>query len=484
MKFKKTIAVLAAVTAGSTLAFGQALSAQADDAEAAENIAPVEEYAAPAEEYAVPTEEAAPAEDTASADAITTEAVYESIETETTVAVDSMLDEYGTETTATTVTVATKAAVSAEEETSTTTTIPYLDTEIYDAVDTESENGKAQLDDKDIDYDKIYNDFLYDVVVPNTEGGISDTTESGKPQQTYLSDDNRTEVRVYTEMLGIFAATVQDFCNDGIPELITVTNTADTSTLPTEWEEMSYYPSRITYDLWQYSKADNAVHKVASTTSGYPFPIIYSDDVGGIFEIGKEELSVRLVGDTILEELKAEGAGDSSKVHSYAMYQLTDGYSFKVPYQIAADWFMMSENEKAGGKITGSFLHGVSQQFTNAEEVKAAFNEYGIDADITVSFGSSDADLNLSNIKDEKKFYDYTTDPYNGGVHYNLTDYTGVHGKSYSAPASTEGKTGNESTSSANKGDSPKTGVSFPLAAAGTGAAALAFAVITKKKKD
>ena len=110
-----------------------------------------------------------------------------------------MYDEYETQTTAvegeiattataaTAVAVATTTATAAAEGTTTTTTIPYLDTDIYNAVDVNSDAGKAQLADKDIDYDKIYNDFLYNVVVPNTEGGISSVTEGDKAQATALN---------------------------------------------------------------------------------------------------------------------------------------------------------------------------------------------------------------------------------------------------------------------------------------------------------
>ena len=40
----------------------------------------------------------------------------------------------------------------------TTTTVPVLDTAIYNAVDVDSSAGKAQLADKDIDYNKTYNE--------------------------------------------------------------------------------------------------------------------------------------------------------------------------------------------------------------------------------------------------------------------------------------------------------------------------------------
>ena len=86
-------------------------------------------------------------------------------------------------------------------------------------------------------------------------------------------------------------------------------------------------------------------------------------------------------------------------------------------------------------------------------------------------------------IKDFSPLFRYTIEGGNGGLHYELTDYTGLHG---TASAGTEGKTGNESTKAANKYDSPKTGVAFPISAAGTGAAALALAAVAfvLKKKN
>jgi light-harvesting protein B-800-850 alpha chain len=433
--------------------------------------APVEEAAAaPVEEAATPVEEAAaPVEETTTpADEI------ETVGTVTTIAVDSMYDEYATQTTA--------VALAVE---GTTTTVPYLDTTIYNAVDVNSDAGKAQVADKSIDYDKVYNDFLYNVVVPNTEGGISSTSESGRPQEIIdvESVSGNDGIRVYSEMLGIFAATVHDFCNDSIPELIVVTNSLVDEERPTDIEDSMNYPSRVTYDIWQYNKADDSIKKVSTTDSMYPMHIT-SD---GIFEVGNEKLNVSLAGDTILEEIYVDSRGDSSRKHGYTMYKINDDYSFSSPYTIGASWFMESETKKAGGNVAGYSGYGLGQKFTSVEDVKAAFKAYGIDADVTASFGESDADVSISNVKNQTKLYDYKATPGRDCVNFELTDYTGVHGKTSSAPASTNGKTGNESAKAANKNDSPKTGVAFPIAAAGTGAAALALAaaaVVSKKKKD
>ena len=66
MKLKKTLAVLSAIAAGSTMIFGQALSVQAEDVITEEVAAPVEEVITPVEEAAAPVEEvAAPAEEAA-----------------------------------------------------------------------------------------------------------------------------------------------------------------------------------------------------------------------------------------------------------------------------------------------------------------------------------------------------------------------------------------------------------------------------------
>ena len=500
MKLRKTLAVLSAIAAGSTMIFGQAVSVQAEDViigetsvsseEAAAPVeevaaAPVEEAAAPAEEAAAPAEEAAaPAEEAAApveeaaapVEGTTTPAdEIETVGTVTTVAVDSMYDEYATQTT----------TVAVAVEGTTTTTVPYLDTDIYNAVDVNSDSGKAQLADKDIDYDKIYNDFLYNVVVPNTEGGISSTSESGRPQEIIdvESVSGNDGIRVYSEMLGIFAATVHDFCNDSIPELIVVTNSLVDEERPTDIEDAQYYPSRITYDIWQYNKADDSIKKVSTTDSMYPLHIT-SD---GIFEVGNEKLNVSLAGDTILEEIYLDSRGDSSRNHGYTMYKINDDYSFSSPYTVGASWFMESETKKAGGNVAGYSGYGLGQKFTSVEDIRAAFKAYGVDADVTASLGDSDADVSISNVKNQTKLYDYKATPGRNVVNFELTDYTGVHGKTSSAPASTNGKTGNESAKAANKNDSPKTGVAFPIAAAGTGAAALALAaaaVVSKKKKD
>ena len=218
MKLRKTLAVLSAIAAGSTMIFGQAVSVQAEDvvieetsvssevAPAEGAAAPAEEAAAPAEEAAAPVEEAAaPAEEAAApveeaaapVEGTTTPAdEIETVGTVTTVAVDSMYDEYATQTT----------TVAVAVEGTTTTTVPYLDTDIYNAVDVNSDSGKAQLADKDIDYDKIYNDFLYNVVVPNTEGGISSVTESSGEHETVKVDGSSGDsIAVYNEMLGNWA---------------------------------------------------------------------------------------------------------------------------------------------------------------------------------------------------------------------------------------------------------------------------------------
>ena len=498
MKLKKTLAVLSAIAAGSTMIFGQAVNAQAEELVPTEEItAPVEEFVAPVENVTEPVEEviapvqevAAPVEETVApvvevaapieeAAAVTT-AIYEEIAPETTVTVvgeeiivaEEVKDSLG----------ATQTAVAASvAETTTTTTVPYLDTAIYNPVDVNSASGKAQLADKNIDYNKIYNDFLNDVIVPNTEGGISAVTESGKAQETYISDMTSKEERVYSEMFGVFAATVHDFCNDGIPEFITVTNTREKE--PEYAYDESNIISRLVYDIWQYDSADDAFHKILTQKSVRPLHATAS----GIFETGKQELSVSLAGDTILEEYTVDSRGDASINHSYTMYQVGDDYSFKAPYQITTygskvDGYKYGVEGGTVNEGRGYIDYNTAVEFKNAESVKAAFKSHGVDADVAAFASESDKDVKVSNVKDKTPLLDYTITPQKDGMHYNLKDYTGVHGKASSAAPKTEAK------KDAKKTDSPKTGVAFPIAAAGTGAAAVAFAVLTtlsKKKKD
>ena len=492
MKMKKILAVLSAVAAGSTMIFGQALNAQAEEFVSAEETAPVEDVAAPVENVAAPVEdvaesvqESAPAENIApvgeiavpaeETDIVTT-AVYEDAAPETTVAVDAMFDEYGTET-ATTAVKATAVAVSVgttttadAETTTTTTTTVVIDTNIYSPVDVNSDKGKAQLADKDIDYNKIYNDFVNNEMANavNIEGGISETAELGRPQELIYPDD-KTEVRVYSEMLGIFAATVHDFCNDGIPELITATNERE---VPVDEEDMLYnYSSKVNYDIWQYDKADNWIKKIATIPSFVPLHI--TND--GIFEVGKEEMSVSLVGDTILEEVSADSRGDASSIHLYTMYEVGEGYRLKGSYTIGAEYSMPDKDHKIG------YLIGPE----SVDELKDAFKAHGVDADVTASLEGKDADIKISNVKNKTPLFDYTADPNENVVNFELKDYTGLHGKASSAAPKSEAK--KDAKKEVKKTDSPKTGVSFPIAAAGTGAAAVAltvFTVLSKKKKD
>ena len=490
MKLRKTLAVLSAIAAGSTMIFGQAVSVQAEDvvieetsvssevAPAEEAAAPVEEATAPAEEAAAPVEEvAAPAEEAAAPveeaaapveGTTTPDEEIETLGTVTTVAVDSMYDEYATQTTT--------VAVAVEGTTTTATTIPYLDTDIYSAVDVNSDAGKTQLADKDIDYDKIYNDFLYNVVVPNTEGGISSVTEGDKAQSTAYSENSGKDERVYSEMLGIFAATVHDFCNDSIPELITVTNSMNADDFNGE-----YYPSRITYDLWQYNKADDTIHKISTVESGTNLPIM-----DNAVNFGKVLLKSSVNDYGILEEGYASGGGVAYNEHAYILYKINDDYSFNLPVVIDS-YNVQVDKDTTQGSIEGYIGENLSsREFTSEAEIKQLLASFGIEADVKANLDPKNTSLEITNVKGTKKLYDYSVEQ-KGDMHYNLTDYTGVHGKTSSAPASTNGKTGNESAKAANKNDSPKTGVAFPIAAAGTGAAALALAaaaVVSKKKKD
>ncbi len=377
-----------------------------------------------------------------------------------------MYDEYATQTT----------TVAVAVEGTTTTTVPYLDTDIYNAVDVNSDAGKAQLADKDIDYDKIYNDFLYNVVVPNTEGGISSVTEGDKAQSTAYSENSGKDERVYSEMLGIFAATVHDFCNDSIPELITVTNSMNADDFNGE-----YYPSRITYDLWQYNKADDTIHKISTVESGTNLPIM-----DNAVNFGKVLLKSSVNDYGILEEGYASGGGVAYNEHAYILYKINDDYSFNLPVVIDS-YNVQVDKDTTQGSIEGYIGENLSsREFTSEAEIKQLLASFGIEADVKANLDPKNTSLEITNVKGTKKLYDYSVEQ-KGSMHYNLTDYTGVHGKTSSAPASTNGKTGNESAKAANKNDSPKTGVAFPIAAAGTGAAALALAaaaVVSKKKKD
>ena len=496
MKMKKILAVLSAVAAGSTMIFGQALNAQAEEIISAEETAPVEDVAAPVENVAAPVEDVAesvqesapveniapvgeiavPAEET---DIVTT-AVYEDAAPETTVAVDAMFDEYGTETattatavkaTAVAVSIGTTTTADAETTTTTTTTV-VIDTNIYSPIDVNSDKGKAQLADKDIDYNKIYNDFVNNEMANavNIEGGISETAELGRPQELIHPDD-KTEVRVYSEMLGIFAATVHDFCNDGIPELITATNEREVPSGGGVEDVMNNYRSKISYDIWQYDKADNWIKKIATIPSFVPLHLTNN----GIFEVGKEEMSVSLVGDTILEEVSADSRGDASSIHLYTMYEVGEGYRLKGSYTIGAEYSMPDKDHKIG------YLIGPD----SIDELKDAFKAHGVDADVTASLEGKDADIKISNVKNKTPLFDYTADPNENVVNFELKDYTGLHGKASSAAPKSEAK--KDVKKEVKKTDSPKTGVSFPIAAAGTGAAAVAltvFTVLSKKKKD
>ena len=302
----------------------------------------------------------------------------------------------------------------------------------------------------------------------NIEGGISETAELGRPQELIYPDD-KTEVRVYSEMLGIFAATVHDFCNDGIPELITATNERE---VPVDEEDMLYnYSSKVNYDIWQYDKADNWIKKIATIPSFVPLHI--TND--GIFEVGKEEMSVSLVGDTILEEVSADSRGDASSIHLYTMYEVGEGYRLKGSYTIGAEYSMPDKDHKIG------YLIGPE----SVDELKDAFKAHGVDADVTASLEGKDADIKISNVKNKTPLFDYTADPNENVVNFELKDYTGLHGKASSAAPKSEAK--KDAKKEVKKTDSPKTGVSFPIAAAGTGAAAVAltvFTVLSKKKKD
>ena len=277
-------------------------------------------------------------------------------------------------------------------------------------------------------------------------------------------------------MLGIFAATVHDFCNDSIPELITVTNSVDANDFNGE-----YYPSRITYDIWQYNKADDSIHRISSAKGATNLPIM-----DGALNYGKVSLKTSVNDYGILTEGYATGGGVAYNEHAYILYKINDDYSFNLPVVIDS-YNVQVDKDTTRGTIEGYIGDYLSnREFTSEAEIKQLLASFGIEADVKANLDPKNTSLEITNVKGTKKLYDYSVEQ-KGSMHYNLTDYTGVHGKTSSAPASTNGKTGNESAKAANKNDSPKTGVAFPIAAAGTGAAALALAaaaVVSKKKKD
>ncbi|GEM_PF-2127900 len=547
MKLKKTLAALAVITAGSaTMAFGQALNAQADDitptdeyiasVEAVsvadltvgespipsgnyaeyvvdETSAPVEEVAAPVEEIAAPVEEiAAPVEETAAPveeTAAPVEEIVKPIEETTTPAekvveasADAVYEGIKIETEAVVnADVAPEITSAAVAEEKTETAAAPLDRSIHDAVDISSDAGKAQIEDKTIDYDKIYNDFVNNEIIPKTDGGLASLTPAATAQETVKGSNG---VRVYSELLGVVAATVYDFCQDGIPELITVTHQRlDNGSMAPQ--------SRFIYDLYQYNKATDTIGLLTSTEDfkmdeNYLITPQMAQGGGG-------EFTLSITGNSLLKDEWVYGKyasdGPFATSHDYSVYNL-DNYKFsKYKVTIGKDRVSQTlpEDYKLGGstdfellyydkaKDPGWGVYNDSPKYSSlnaaAAEITANMKKYGVDM-AGVSFGTKEVDfyssnkeqldMNIDGLKVEKPIMDYYMSYKNRGD-IRMNDYTGLHG---TASAGTEGKTGNESTKAANKYDSPKTGVAFPISAAGTGAAALALAAVAfvLKKKN
>jgi len=352
MKFKKALATLAAITAGSSAIFAQGLTASADEVVTDANGEAA--YAAVVEDVAVEDTFVAPEVVTPAAEA---EAV---VVDETPVAVDVAVEDNAASELDAQIDAAAEAAANDEE----------LTEETIDGVEAEKNatainvdaivKSDALLEYKDAasaqaaldaakpaaeagtNYSAIYSKYFYEKVLPYTSNGYANTHENANYDlelRDFTNGDATTGIRVYNEMLGVVGAAVYDFAKDGASELVVFTNVdayvpvksdvAGNSIGDMARDSASIPATRTVATIYKYDDNSGEVYRVGSS--------FYISDAHTLTPDTKLETSsetaklkdasfnVALSGDSIVREEWFQD--DTDWTHEYAIYDVnfTDG---------------------------------------------------------------------------------------------------------------------------------------------------------------